>query len=302
MAEWKNKPLQGAPINWSHPLAKGLVGFWLMNEGGGNKIYDLSGNNNTGTLTNMAIPATATSGWNPSRTGMGLSFDGVNDYVNIPDTASLRPTTLTISAWVNPNSPGTYARILSKGLSVSERDYSIGKQDTKATFFFYNSTNAQVWTTTDTWASLFPSGSWNHLAVSYTQGSGASLRFYVNGVLKAGSWTVGTGNVNFEYDTNPLYIGTCFSTIVTEQFNGLIDDVRIFNRELSPQEVMESYINPLGIFRKNKLWLFKATEGSESVSPSVSESVSPSASGLPTYTLYRWDGGSWLKAKLEVYC
>ena len=45
------KPILGRGINWGDPLARGLVGYWLMNEGVGNKVYDLSGNGRTGTIS-----------------------------------------------------------------------------------------------------------------------------------------------------------------------------------------------------------------------------------------------------------
>ncbi len=47
------KPPRGIQLNRSHPLARGLVGCWLMNENGGNKVFDLSNNRNTGSLTNV---------------------------------------------------------------------------------------------------------------------------------------------------------------------------------------------------------------------------------------------------------
>ena len=46
-----NKPYLGVPINGTHPLAKGLVGCWVMNENSGNVVQDLSGNVRTGTIT-----------------------------------------------------------------------------------------------------------------------------------------------------------------------------------------------------------------------------------------------------------
>ena len=56
--EWIQKPPLGIQIDWSNPITKGLVGCWLFNEGSGDKVYDLSGNGNTGTLTGMAFPST----------------------------------------------------------------------------------------------------------------------------------------------------------------------------------------------------------------------------------------------------
>lgn len=48
------KPTRGICLNRNHPLSRGLVGLWPFNEGLGNKVFDLSGNGNTGTLTNMS--------------------------------------------------------------------------------------------------------------------------------------------------------------------------------------------------------------------------------------------------------
>ena len=44
------KPIRGSTLKRTHPLARGLVGGWLMNENGGNRVNDLSGNNNFGTF------------------------------------------------------------------------------------------------------------------------------------------------------------------------------------------------------------------------------------------------------------
>ena len=47
------KPYRGIQLNRQHPLARGLVGCWLVNEGTGDKVFDYSGNGNNGILTNM---------------------------------------------------------------------------------------------------------------------------------------------------------------------------------------------------------------------------------------------------------
>ena len=99
----QDKPPVGSQINWGHPLARGLVGCWLLNEGAGRKAYDLSEYRNHGTLTSMAIPPTPNSGWNPGRTGIGLSFDGVDDYVGMM-TTDLYTDTITLEAWTKTSS------------------------------------------------------------------------------------------------------------------------------------------------------------------------------------------------------
>lgn len=95
-ALWQ-KPDRGIQINKAHPLAKGLVGCWVMNEGTGDKVFDLSGNGNHGTIVGPE--------WCPN----GLDFVKTNsDYVNIPYAAiySLpeNDNDFTIIQYVNPDS------------------------------------------------------------------------------------------------------------------------------------------------------------------------------------------------------
>ncbi|MBU0598822.1 LamG domain-containing protein, partial [Patescibacteria group bacterium] len=114
------KPLLGVQLNRSHPLAKGLVGCWVMNEGAGNKIYDLSGNGNDGSFPG----GTANPLWKPGRTGPALKFDGVNDYVEKTSFTQIT-SAITISAWIYPNTYGSHAnglgRMVTGGLSGSAK-------------------------------------------------------------------------------------------------------------------------------------------------------------------------------------
>lgn len=104
------KPPLGALINFAHPLARGLIAYWAMLEGMGNKVYDLSGNKNTGTLIGMADPSTPTSGWNPGKFGKCLAFEGTHaasaDYISIPDSDVIEfgSNNFTIVLWILINS------------------------------------------------------------------------------------------------------------------------------------------------------------------------------------------------------
>jgi len=75
----QTKPVQGSQIDWSHNLAKGIVGCWLFNEGMGDKIYDISGNGRTATLNNFPFPKTSLSGWHNDLWGSCLKF-GTDNY------------------------------------------------------------------------------------------------------------------------------------------------------------------------------------------------------------------------------
>ena len=72
------------------------VGMWLFDEGKGDVAKDSSGNQNDGTLKNGPK-------WVTGKSGTALEFDGIDDYVEIPDSASLRVQSFTLSAWINLN-------------------------------------------------------------------------------------------------------------------------------------------------------------------------------------------------------
>lgn len=71
------KPPKGTLIQRGHPFVRGLVGCWLMNEGGGNIVNDLSGNGKNITLYNMTPPS---GGWTSCKDGPCVKFDYSNDY------------------------------------------------------------------------------------------------------------------------------------------------------------------------------------------------------------------------------
>ncbi len=232
--KWISKPPLGTLLNWAHPLNKGLAGFWLMNEGHGDKINDLSMNGNTGTLKNMAFPPTVASGWNPGRKGVGLQFDGVNNYVDAGNAASigLGNTSFTIEAWFNHFSGGS-GIIFGKGIqAIGKRLHLRGGQNTVYRFSF--------WTDALNSAVYDDRNSYVHIVITYDILTGAR-RIYRNGVQIASDTTTAT------YDgTGNIQLGA--HTAAGDYFNGTLTEARIYNRALSAQEIMELYINPYGMF------------------------------------------------------
>jgi len=101
------KPIYGTPLNPFHPLAKGLVGCWICNEAGGNKVFDLSLNGNHGIFVNSPT-------WDVVETGLAVKFDvGTVDYIVLSDYCNVSPTsevTILIRAWVNTGSDGVLMR------------------------------------------------------------------------------------------------------------------------------------------------------------------------------------------------
>jgi len=94
------KPQRGSPIILGHPLAPDLLCL-LLNDGSGNIAHDISGQDNHGTLTNMAD-----TDWVGSAMGGVLNFAASNEYIALPSVPALSGTSGTISAWVYLESYG----------------------------------------------------------------------------------------------------------------------------------------------------------------------------------------------------
>lgn len=91
------KPPKGTVLNFGgNPYRRGLVGVWLMNEGSGSIVQDLSGNRKDGVFT-------VGGEWTAGKYGPATGYDGVDDYITIDDTDNLLfgSTTMSCSIWVN---------------------------------------------------------------------------------------------------------------------------------------------------------------------------------------------------------
>ncbi len=229
-----SKPPKGSQLDFSHRLNKGLVGFWLFNEGHGNKAYDLSRNKNTGTLTNMELPATAVSGWNPGRKGIGLNFDGVDDYATLgSNTFTL--TDFSISAWINMSkAPNGYGTIVGSQVGGNyELDVITDRR-----LLAYSQ------------GGLFSSdylnlNQWYHIVLAKNS-NGSYL--YINGILDA-------SNANTTTINTKLQLGRWNTS---QYFPGSIDDVRIYKRALTAQEVLQLYKESYCMFKENKFFTYFA--------------------------------------------
>ena len=96
--------------------ATGLVAAYSFSEGSGTTVADISGRGNAGTLSNAT--------WTTGENGTGLSFNGTNAWVTIPDAASLRLTQgMTLEAWVRPTTLSGWRTII---LKQTSNDLSYG--------------------------------------------------------------------------------------------------------------------------------------------------------------------------------
>jgi hypothetical protein len=205
----------------------GLVGWWKLNETSGTVAVDSSVYGNNGTLTNGPTYAS-----NCARSGC-LSFVDPQ-YVEIPDSNALDigGDQMTLAVWVKPTS-GDYRTIVAKGyVHAYAMRLTRDSEPIKAFFDIYNvsGVNARAGTYNN-----IVNGQWTHLAGVY---NGSTVCLYVNRVVDGACASL-TGSV--EPNALTLRVGKSQSLAVLEYFNGAIDDVRIYNRALTAQEVADLY-------------------------------------------------------------
>lgn len=213
------------------PTNLGLAGYWKFDEGSGSAIFDSSGRNNHGT-TSGAFAATFIDG----KRGKALSFDGTNDYVSVPRNSILNSTidgSHTVSMWIRNSQVTTVDRLFGMPDATSGTHAVLLNYTSVGKVSYYEGSGADVNSLLSTTADL-NNGKWRHLVF---QLDGTTMRIYVDGVLDS-SRTMVAATLS---DEN-LYIGRTRGIDASDQyFNGLIDDVRIYNRALSAQEIRTLY-------------------------------------------------------------
>jgi Concanavalin A-like lectin/glucanases superfamily len=214
-----NAPATGNP---------GLVGYWPFSEGAGTITDDASPAAHVGALSGAS--------WTTGKNGKGLLFNGSSSYValgkfDVPGSA------ITLAAWFNAETLGNSdPRIISKASGSAEQDhyFMLGTTSVSGTnrLRFRLKTNSSTKTLIASSGNV-PTGQWVHAVATY---NGSTMRLYLNGVLvgsmaAAGSMT-GNTNVPVAIGRNPQAYGP---------FDGTLDQVRIYNRELAPSEISALY-------------------------------------------------------------
>ena len=203
------------------------IAHYRLDEGAGVRVFDESGEGNHGTTTNMVVD---NSNWVNGKFGKALDFDGSDDHVVVATNSVLELTDGTVSFWakLNGSSDINYGVVGYRG-SVANTRYSVHMNPNDDTIGLWNaSTFGTVSTTIDP-------NIWYHVTLVE---SGSDATVYVNGV------SVGTtGNAFSSVTGQPLYIGHAPGS--SENFDGTIDDVRIYNYARTAVQVQQDYNNGL---------------------------------------------------------
>ena len=207
------------------PVDDSLV-LWISGAGRGigSKVFDLSGKGNHGTIYGAC--------WKSLPSGHSvLSFDGVDDWIDCGNDESLNITEeITVEVWVKDSGYANESRydvVVSKGEYGSYTPYAIFRRYEVGEFEFFLGNG-------DNRVELIIAGlgtKWSHLVGTYNNGV---VELYLNGELKR------TGSLS-----PPLNISSqtvkCGGGYTDRFFNGLIGEVRVYNRALSASEIRELY-------------------------------------------------------------
>jgi len=227
----------------------GLVGYWRFDEGSGTTAYDSSGNDNTGTLING-------SSWVDGKYGKALSFDGENDYVDCGTLGDFGSTAL--------GGATTYMCWLKSSQTASSFILGTANDYPSTSMVIHTNTpevdKVRVYLRDDNWNRLaadlaepfdFTGTGWHHFAF-VLDAEHAELTFYIDGIPRAITYYYEQSPFDFSDFQYPLFIGAHdmwgnieygppMQPLPKVTFEGIIDEVMIYNRALSVEEVEALY-------------------------------------------------------------
>jgi len=207
-------------LSMAGSVSANLVGYWKFDEGSGKVAADSSGSGNNGTLKGNPK-------WVAGQLGGALDFNGSTDFVEIPNNDSLSITgEITIAAWTNmrANASGEMAIVSKGGWAANDLPYELTETPGDVIFWqFYNDAGR------DTCSPDSPAvNEWHHIAATY---DGTIFKCYIDGEL-AEEWAY----------TGKMPVNTASVTIGMRSrggtfFNGLIDEVMIYDNALTEDEI-----------------------------------------------------------------
>ncbi|NDA64561.1 MAG: LamG domain-containing protein, partial [Chitinophagia bacterium] len=225
----------------SYVPTSGLVGWWGFN---GN-AQDGSGNGNHGTVYLASLTSDRYDSPNSA-----FLFDNGPDKITVPSNNSNQiSSSFTISTWIKtmPASYGTgneYHSIIQKWGNSGDASYMLGIHPNGKPFFYtHNSNSIGQYTSTGVHSdSILSLDSWHQLTFTYQSGIG---KFYLNGVLNKVDSQMLSPMITSQsilFCSNESYIGYYPSALA---FEGKLDDIGIWNRALTPQEITNLYNSQL---------------------------------------------------------
>ncbi len=199
-----------------------LVGHWKLDEGSGTTAFDSSGNGNDGTLIGAPGP-----NWTTGKIGQALDFDGTDDYVAVPFILDPSTTDMTTTAWIYASGEDCTSHqnviVQQENGTGTGRHWLVRSNSAGAIFppkrLFTWLGNSFLGSTT-----LIELNTWYFAVVTV---EGRTRKIYVNGIEENSD--IITQNAS----DGTMRIGSHKTGTSGEKWEGIIDDVRIYNRALT---------------------------------------------------------------------
>ena len=213
------------------PLSADLVALWHFDD----NLTDSSDNGNDGTFSGGGVAI-----YSDSPMGRALSFNGINNYVEVLDSNSLDITgAITIECWVKREQEA-YQTLISKWSAVdNKRSYLVAlTADNKVRFWI---TSVGTWGTLQELTSSGTVGTeWTHIAATY---DGTKMNIYINSVKDTNEFSstisIFTGTAKLMFGVHPAYMTNV--RYVPGYFMGILDEVRIWDGALTDDEITYNY-------------------------------------------------------------
>ncbi len=209
------------------PITEWFIGRWRFNEGAGTTTNDESANSNNGILKGNTswVEHADTNGSLPPYYGSCLSFNDTDGYIEVPHTDGLNVTDeLTLCVWLN------------RSTSSAAPTKIAGKNGSWALIDDNNNLTIKFWRTdgiiTETIAPL-PLNTWTFISVIYNHGR-------LNVTIRP----KGLANVTVEHILGDMSINGSTYPLIIGGFNGSIDEIWLFNRDISMSEVNSIWFSP----------------------------------------------------------
>ena len=223
-------------------MQSGCLAHWSFDEGSGDTAHDSSGNEYHGTL--QVGNDNVNGKWVAGVRGTALSFDGTDDYVNIPYSDLDLTTSLTFAAWIKTSDTNHHMYLMAIRTVTTGGDrygmwFRIMDDDNK--FWATLGDGGGISSDTLSSATRLTDGNWHHVALTR---NGQDWKIYVDGILDA-SDILHSNNIRYHNSYTHRYIANSYET--SYPFNGLMDEICMYNRALTASEIQNLFNHNYGI-------------------------------------------------------
>lgn len=219
-----------------YSAVQGVAGQVSWYRAEGNAVDAVGGSH--GTLQNGTTFA-------PGRVGQAFSFDGVDDFVEVADSPLHSPSSITLEAWVKPDTVAGSRAIATKydSSTPDNKSWSLTSVDGRVRFGVYQGQSTR---SIDTISPVLAAGVWHHVVSTFDPDTQA-IKIYVDGEDVPSGFSPGGGHdatiTAITDSSTAVRIGSIVNVQgqMVNYWDGLIDEVSIFNRALSAAEVQARF-------------------------------------------------------------